>query len=220
LRAFFTALRVTAYVETILAPSRLRLEPTRLIQDLCSQAKKGGLIGMRITKKEVAQKAGVSTATVSRVFNNNRLVNGENRRRVLVIAKELRDTPNAVGQNLSTQRTGALGVPPNIHGDFFLNAVHGADQIPQQNRYHLFVANSHNQRHEIEATLRVMSSRFEGLTILSPPIDLSKLKVALPIHFPDVLLNSLADGISLHKKTIALRLYENPVVVLYHFTCH
>jgi len=152
---------------------------------------------MRITIKDVAKQAAVSTATVSRVFNNTGPVDEETRQRVLDVSKELRYTPNAAGRSLSTKRTDALGLLlPDIYGEFFSEVIRGADQTAQQNRYHLLVSSSHNHREEIEAALRVMSGRVDGLIIMSPQIDAQTLKSNLPLNLPVVLLNCFVDGVS------------------------
>jgi LacI family transcriptional regulator len=152
---------------------------------------------MRVTIKEVARKAGVSTATVSRVFNDVAQVDEKTRRRVQAVARKLHYTPNAVGRSLSTRRTDAIGLLlPDIHGEFFSEVIRGADQTAQQNRYHLLVSSSHNHRDEIEAALKVMSGRVDGLIIMSPQIDAQTLKTNLPANLPVVLLNCFVDGVS------------------------
>jgi LacI family transcriptional regulator len=152
---------------------------------------------MRITIKDVARQAGVSTATVSRVFNDVGPVDEKTRKRVLDVSKELRYTPNAAGRSLSTNRTDAIGLLlPDIYGEFFSEVIRGADQTAQQNRYHLLVSSSHNHRDEIEAALKVMSGRVDGLIIMSPQIDAQTLKSNLPLNLPVVLLNCFVDGVS------------------------
>jgi LacI family transcriptional regulator len=152
---------------------------------------------MRVTIKEVARKAGVSTATVSRVFNDVDQVDEKTRRRVQAVARKLHYTPNAVGRSLSTRRTDAIGLLlPDIHGEFFSEVIRGADQAAQQGRYHLLVSSSHNHRDEIEAALKVMSGRVDGLIIMSPQIDAQTLKTNLPKSLPVVLLNCFVDGVA------------------------
>ncbi|MGH7451067.1 MAG: LacI family DNA-binding transcriptional regulator [bacterium] len=155
------------------------------------------MLRKRVTIKEVAKKAGVSTATVSRVFNDIGPVEAQTRRRVQQVAKRLHYTPNAVGRSLSTKRTDAIGLLlPDIFGEFFSEVIRGADQTAQQNRYHLLVSGSHNHRDAIEAALRVMSGRVDGLVIMSPHLDAQTLKTNLPLNLPVVLLNCFVDGVS------------------------
>lgn len=142
------------------------------------------------TIKEVAKKAGVSIATVSRVFNNVGSVDRETRQRVEQAAKDLRYVPNALGRSLSTRRTTSIGLLlPDLFGEFFSEVIRGADQTAQQNNYHLLVSSSHNNRDEIEAAIRTMRGRVDGLIIMSPHIEIETLNAYLPRVLPAILLN-------------------------------
>lgn len=150
---------------------------------------------MSATIKEVASKAGVSIATVSRVFNNSGPVHDETRRRVREAAKQLRYTPSAIGRSLSTKRTDAIGLLlPDIYGEFFSEVIRGADQVAQQNRYHVLVSSSHNNKQAIEAAIQTMRGRVDGLIIMSPHIDAQTLHANLPKSLPAVLLNCHVEG--------------------------
>lgn len=149
---------------------------------------------MSVTIKEVARKSGVSTATVSRVFNNADVVDEETRRRVKAVAHELHYTPNALGRSLSMKRTEAIGLLlPDLHGEFFSEVIRGADQAAQQHRFHLLVSSSHTTREALQGALQVMRGRVDGLIIMSPSIDAHTLKDNLPKTLPVVLLNCLVD---------------------------
>ena len=63
-----------------------------------------------MTIRDVAARAGVSPATVSRVFSRPQTVTLETRRRVLVAADELRYAPHPVARSLARGRTGNLGL--------------------------------------------------------------------------------------------------------------
>jgi len=64
----------------------------------------------KITIKDVAQAAGVSTQTVSRVINSRPDVSPDTRARVQHIVKELGYSPNVIARSLSRGRTNTLGV--------------------------------------------------------------------------------------------------------------
>ncbi|TDF91838.1 LacI family DNA-binding transcriptional regulator [Paenibacillus piri] len=72
-----------------------------------------------VTRKEVAELAGVSEATVSRVFNGVGPMKEETRQRVLDAAKTLDYHPNAIAQSFARRRSGNLGVVlpyvPKVH---------------------------------------------------------------------------------------------------------
>ena len=64
----------------------------------------------RVTIKDVAQAAGVSTQTVSRVMNKFSYVSGETRQRVETVVEQLGYHPSTLARSLSQQRSYTLGV--------------------------------------------------------------------------------------------------------------
>ncbi len=145
---------------------------------------------MSATIKEVARHAGVSIATVSRVLNNTGPVDVTTRARVRAAASELHYVPNALGRNLSRQRTDAIGLLlPDLFGEFFSEVIRGADETAQSQGYHLLVSSSHSSRQEIAAALKMMRGRVDALVIMSPHIDAQTLNANLPRNHPVTLLN-------------------------------
>ena len=59
----------------------------------------------RVTRKDVAQKAGVSVATVSYVLNHTKTVSEEVEARVKEAARELQYQPNLIARSLITKRS-------------------------------------------------------------------------------------------------------------------
>jgi LacI family transcriptional regulator len=145
---------------------------------------------VRVTIRDVASRAGVSVATVSRVFNDSGPVHEETRRRIREAARELRYAPNSAARSLSTRRTNTLGVLlPDLHGEFFSEIIRGIDLAAQRRHHHLIVSSSHNDRSEVEAALRAMRGRVDGLILMSPDVDAETLVAELPDALPVVLLN-------------------------------
>lgn len=145
---------------------------------------------MPTTIKEVALKAGVSIATVSRALNNVGPVDERTRQHVRDVARELRYVPNATGRSLSRRKTEAIGLLlPDLFGEFFSEVLRGGDQTAQQSNYHLVVSSSHNNRRQIRAALTMMRGRVDALVIMSPHIDAETLNESLPQSLPVVLLN-------------------------------
>src|ERR1051326_1839001 len=150
---------------------------------------------MGVTIKEVARKARVSTATVSRVINNSGSVDEGTRRIVVEAARELKYLPHAVGRSLSTRRTDAIGLLlPDLHGEFFSEVIRGADQSAQNNKLHLLVSSSHNNQEDIKAALQMMRGRVDRLIIMSPHISAQALEKNSSQSLPLVLLNCDVDG--------------------------
>jgi LacI family transcriptional regulator len=152
---------------------------------------------MKITIKEVAERAGVSIATVSRVLNNSGAVHEKTREAIMHAAKELQYVPNISARNLSRSKTDTIGLLlPDLHGEFYSEVIRGVDQTAQQSRHHLIVSSSHNNKYEIEAALRLMRGRVDGLIIMSPQVDAHTLHANLPRSLPVVLLNCFIEGTS------------------------
>ena len=150
---------------------------------------------MKITIRDVAREAGVSVATVSRVFNDSGPVGEETRQRILDVATRLRYTPDSAARSLITRRTNTLGVLlPDLYGEFFSEVIRGIDPTAQRRGYHILVSRSHNDRRELEAAMRAMRGRVDGLVVMSPDIDADALVDNLPADCPVVLLNCAVEG--------------------------
>jgi LacI family transcriptional regulator len=145
---------------------------------------------MSATIKEVALQAGVSIATVSRVFNDSPLVNIRTRKRVKKIARDLKYFPNANARSLSRRKTDTFGVIlPDLFGEFFSEVIRGADQTAQKKLYNLLLSSSHNNPAEIAEALNAMKGRVDGIIIMSPLVSADALNQNLPTTLPAILLN-------------------------------
>ena len=150
---------------------------------------------MSITIKDVARLAGVSVATVSRVLNSSAPVLDGTRDRVVAAADELRFSPNGAARSLSMQRTLAIGVIlPDLYGEFFSELLRGIDQAAQRAGYSLLVSSSHHDARGIEAAVRVIRGRVDGLLVMAPEVARGALAAALPRDVPTVLLSGRAGG--------------------------
>jgi LacI family transcriptional regulator len=150
---------------------------------------------MSASIKEVALKAGVSVATVSRVINGTGPVAAETRSRIQDAIDKLRYVPHGAARSLITNQTDTVGVLlPDLHGEFFSEVIRGIDLAARRNAYHVLVSGFHSDRSEIEAVLRAMRGRVDGLIVLSPDVDAQTLQRNLPDTLPVVLLNTPVDG--------------------------
>jgi LacI family transcriptional regulator len=148
-----------------------------------------------VTIKDVAREAGVSVATVSRVYNDSELVSEETRVHVRAIGSRLRYAPNRAARSLTTNKTHSIGVLlPDIYGEFFSEVIRGIDEAAQARGYHLLVSSSHDVSAEIDVALRAMRGRVDGLILMAPTIDPQLSLPSLPDGFPAVLLNSAESG--------------------------
>lgn len=118
---------------------------------------------------DIAQKAQVSTATVSRVINNSSLVKPETRDKVLEVIEAYGYTPSAVAKNLSVQTTHNVGVIfPDIENPFFSSALIGVTQVAERQQYNVSFFNSDETPEKEQGFLNVVrQQRMDGV-IVSP----------------------------------------------------
>ncbi|HJR41466.1 MAG TPA: LacI family DNA-binding transcriptional regulator [Gemmatimonadaceae bacterium] len=156
-----------------------------------------------VTIKDVAREAGVSVATVSRVYNDSELVSQETRQHVKEVGTRLRYTPNRTARSLTTAKTNSIGVLlPDIYGEFFSEVIRGIDESAQARDYHILVSSSHAATSEIDVALRSMRGRVDGLILMWPTNDAELVLPSLPDGFPVVLLNSTTDDGAFDSLTI------------------
>jgi len=143
------------------------------------------------TIRDVAEKANVSVATVSRVLNESDSVRAETEEQVLRAVRALDYLPNETARDLRKKTTRTIGVLlPNMHGEFFAQVTRGLDQRAREEGLHLLVSNSHTDEEEVESVLRSLIGRVEGLIILWPRLDIEFLEALVPDDLPVVLLNT------------------------------
>lgn len=146
---------------------------------------------MAATIKDVAQRAKVSVASVSRALNGKGVVTQSTRQRILHAAQKLNYVPHAAARSLSTKRTQTIGVMlPDIYGEFFSELIRGIDTAARSRGLHLLVTGSHGDSSEAAASIRAMTGRVDGLLIMSPYVDAGFLGDNLRAGVPIVLLNT------------------------------
>ncbi|NIJ20893.1 LacI family transcriptional regulator [Sphingomonas naasensis] len=143
------------------------------------------------TIRDVARRAEVSVASVSRALNGLNNVRGETRERIVAAAKELGYVPHAGARSLSLARAHAIGVVlPDLHGEFFSECVRGMDREASRRGYVLLLSNMHDDSEQSAAALRTMRGRVDGLLVMAPHITPESLERALPAALPAVLINA------------------------------
>lgn len=120
-----------------------------------------------MTAREVAEKLGISTMTVSRVMNNRANVDGRTRERVLEAARKMGYSPNRIAKSLVLRRTNTIGVVvPEITHSFFPEAIRGIEEVAYQAQYRLILMHSaESADREKDAILALESERVDGILI-------------------------------------------------------
>ncbi|MGI8421263.1 MAG: LacI family DNA-binding transcriptional regulator [Gaiellaceae bacterium] len=144
------------------------------------------------TISQVAAHAGVSTTTVSRFLNGERVRAGDAVRSAIA---ELRFSPSRAARSLKSGLTHSIGVVvPDITNPFFAAVVKGAESISRQGDYNIFVCNTEESQEREEAVLLDLVGRVDGV-ILAPATEPSEMapvlrEPATPIVFLDRELDS------------------------------
>ncbi|MGI9254261.1 MAG: LacI family DNA-binding transcriptional regulator [Thermomicrobiales bacterium] len=95
------------------------------------------------TIRDVANRAGVSTATVSRALSGNGYVGTQTRELVEAAAAELNYIPNALARGLKTRRSGLIGlVIPEIADPFFSLLAQGVEQAASERGFQVLLGAS------------------------------------------------------------------------------
>ena len=125
-----------------------------------------------VKNKDIALKAGVSVATVSRVINQSGYVKKETRDLVMKVYGELAKDHKVLGQSVSFTDTNIIGVViPDISNPFFGEVIKGITKIADQHSANLLVCNTEE---EIEKELRYLemfkTNKIKGI-IITPKTD-------------------------------------------------
>jgi len=144
-----------------------------------------------VTIHDVAARAGVSVATVSRVLNGKELVREETSRQVRAAAKLLRYVPNVAARSLSIRRSQTIGIVlPDVHGEFFSEVIRGIDLAARAEGYHILVSGSHSDPGQMMEVVDTMRGRVDGLVVMAPDVTVAPLEELRARNMPVVLLNS------------------------------
>ncbi len=142
------------------------------------------------TIRDVAREAGVSIATVSRVFNQTALVSEATAQHVRGIAARLDYWPNSAARSLITHRTHAIGVLlPDLYGEFFSEVIRGIDLAARGEKYQVLVSSFHDSTETIVSAIRALRGRIDGLIVMVPDAEAHTAIQEFATRFPVVLLH-------------------------------
>jgi len=144
-----------------------------------------------ITIHDVAEVAGVSISTVSRVVNDLGRVAPETKRKVESAIRRLNFHPNSRAQALSRKRTDTIGlIVPDFEGQYFAMLMEGAHEEAQANGVHIMVLKAKGQEEKIEAVSRLCSQgRTDGVILMLSDLYSDVLEGIGPINRPLVILD-------------------------------
>lgn len=154
-------------------------------------------ITQNITMQDIANEAGVSIATVSRVFNGSNKVTPSTKNKIFEIAQKYNFQPNATARTLAAKKSNLIAVVlPDVSNPYFTELLKNIEEICTSNGYTIIFYNSDGEIDKERRIVQQMISRqidgmFISLTVLKSE-TLSLLKKA---PFPIVLMSRTEHGI-------------------------
>lgn len=142
----------------------------------------------RATMRDVAQRAGVSTKTVSNVVTGAAVVRPETRERVEEAMRALDFVPNLSARQLRNGRTGVIGVAlPDLSTAYSAELLHHLVEAAHARGYAVQIEETASQpERERELVSRAQAHRVDGLIL--NPIRLEDTVVTRTPHLPPVVL--------------------------------
>lgn len=146
----------------------------------------------RMNLEQVARRAKVSTATVSRVLNNASVVKTATRNRVMKAIEELRYHPNLHARSLAGGKSRTLGViVSNLENPFFFDIYKSIEQGAHSRGYEVVMANTDYRAEQLVSSVRLMiGRRVAGLAAIVSEVDPKLIdeltESRIPVVFYDV----------------------------------
>lgn len=145
---------------------------------------------------DIADQAGVSPMTVSRVLNGRGGASPETCDRIRKIADEMNYRPNALARGLKSDRSSIIGVVvPDIANPFFPEIIRGIESVAMQQGYNLLLCNVvESADRELQILSILESQRVDGVIWCSARLPDQALVKALKAFKATVLVNRSIDA--------------------------
>ncbi|KGB02929.1 MULTISPECIES: LacI family DNA-binding transcriptional regulator [Leclercia] len=144
------------------------------------------------TMLEVAKRAGVSKATVSRVLSGNGYVSQETKDRVFQAIDESGYRPNLLARNLATKRTQTLGLVVTntlYHGVYFSELLfHAARMTEERGRQLILADGKHSAEEEREAIQYLLDMRCDAIIIYPRFLSVDEMDAIIQDHSQPVMV--------------------------------
>ena len=147
------------------------------------------------TIADVAAEAGVSKATVSRVFSHPEVVRPETRERVLATARDLSFRPNRIARSLASGRTGSVGlVVPDVANPYFGPVIKAVQRDARREDLTVLTADSDELDADEFSIAGTLAQQADGLILFSPRMSEDAIR-ELVSRRPLVVINRDIDGV-------------------------
>lgn len=147
---------------------------------------------MKITIKEIAERAGVSKATVSRVLNNSKPVGEDVRKRVMDVINSTNFKPNAVARSLSLKKSHLIGIIiPDLSNPVFSRIISGIESTIRNLDYSLLItATDFNVNMKIQHMQILKDKGIDGLILVTDHGNETFFDAMLDFKKPIVMIGS------------------------------
>ncbi len=164
------------------------------------------------TIADVAEKAGVSIATVSRVINGTTPVTAETAERVQAAIEELAFVPRAAARGLASHRTNTLGLLlPEISGAFFSPMLRGIEAAAREAGFDLLIhAMEEPHRHPHRRPLGEHNT--DGLLVFTDSLEDAELIRLHKIGLPLVLMHQSGESLDIPTITVENKMGARRIV--------
>ncbi|MFP4329582.1 MAG: LacI family DNA-binding transcriptional regulator [Spirochaetaceae bacterium] len=152
---------------------------------------------MAATIKDVARKANVSTATVSRVINRDNRIAPATRQRVLEAIASLSYRVNPIARSLKSNRTLSVGfIAPEIANEFFMRVAEGVELTLRDKGYNMILCGTNESVAEEEERIEfLLEKHIDGLIVIPSSSRGDHIAGALAGRsVPAVLVDRLVEG--------------------------
>lgn len=165
--------------------------------------------------KDVAQAAGVSTATVSRVLADKSKVKEGTREKVLAAVEQLKYRPNLVARSLRVQTTAKIGlVVSDIRNPFFTAISRAVEDAAYEQGYSVLMCNTDENPDKEEMYLNLLHDENVAGVIFSPTQQFSAKFNSYNSNIPYIMIDR-----TVKNKNVDMVLLDN-VAAAYDLTTH
>ena len=136
------------------------------------------------TLKDIAQRAGVTATTVSRVINNRGYISEGTRKKVYAAMEEMHYQPNELARAFSKQYTNTIGlIVPHISHPFFIKVISNLESSAAEKGFKLLLCNSKEQPEKEQDYLDMcISNRVAGIVLCSKYVQTREFrKMNIPV---------------------------------------
>jgi LacI family transcriptional regulator, repressor for deo operon, udp, cdd, tsx, nupC, and nupG len=194
-------MKIHLFLRIILTNNSNNFKILIVIDYIFLENSKEGIIMANI--QQVAQKAGVSVATVSRVLNNAQSVSPETRRKVENAIKDLNYEPSMLGRNLRNSESRLLLVLlPSISNPFYSDIINGIQDTAIANNYNILLCETDSKPERENIYFNMVKNKLaDGVISMDPTVNKKKLNELAEKH-PVILCSEYEEGGSIPYVTI------------------